>query len=322
MPVPPPTPRISLVVPTWNGVAHLRALLPALAAQSERDFELIVVDNASGDGTLAWLRANPWVRVVAVAENTGFSGAINRGVLAARAELVLFLNNDMVPRRDFLAQLLDAADRHPEAGSLACRVLQSGRAGVIDSAGDGLCPSGRSRAIGRGQPDGPGFDDPRAVFAGTGGAVVYRAQALRDIGPLDRDFFLYLEDTDLAMRARLAGWSCRYVPTAVTEHVGGASLSGREDVRARYCLRNYLWFLLKSYPGALIVRFAPEVATEVARELSFAFTATRTRHGGATALSLVLRALSQALWLAPKMLFKRASLRRRAELHDLERAIG
>ena len=118
---------------------------------------------------------------------------------------------------------------------------------------------------------------------------MYRRSVLAEVGGFDDAFFLYIEDTDVAMRAQLLGYPCLYVPDAVTLHIGGGSLKGREDVRARYCLRNYLLFLLKDWPREWLWRDRSEILRGILREALFAFAATRVRHGGARAAFALIK---------------------------------
>jgi len=310
-----------VVIPNWNGAPHLGPLLEALRNQTLDPFETIVIDNASSDGSRERLAATS-VQLLCEEVNTGFARAVNRGVRAATTEFVMLLNNDMFPEPSFLAELLGAADERPESASFAAKVVFRDRPSIIDSTGDRLLRSGRARGIGRDQPDGACFDEARWVFGATAGAALWRRQVYLDLGGLDGDFFAYVEDTDLSLRAQLAGWRCRYVPTAVARHVGSASLSDQEDVRAQLCLRNYVFFLSKVYPGHLLLRNSPNIVVALVREVAFAFRATRARHGAARASAATASSVAQAVIALPRMLAKRRTIARRAAPPTIEELNG
>jgi len=212
-------PRLSVIIPNWNGLALMRACLDSLRGQTYRDFEVIVVDNGSTDGSVAALEQEyPDVRVLALSVNGGYSGGCNRGIEVARGELLVMLNNDTEADARWLEALVDAMDRHPEAGSAASRLM------IYDK------PE---------EPYGPPYDQERYVFGGCGGAVAYRREMLDEIGTFEEAFFMYYEDIDINWRAQLAGWKCVYVPQAIVYH--HLSATGGGALASYYVGRNLLW---------------------------------------------------------------------------------
>jgi GT2 family glycosyltransferase len=240
--------RVSVIIPTWNGRELLMHALRSLAAQTFTDFETIVVDNASADGTSHAVRTEfPRVRVLALPENRGFAAAVNAGIRAASGETVVLLNNDTEAEPQWLGALVGALDDHPDAGSAMSKMLDDRDRGVIDSAGIrlGLFASN----IGEGEVDSDAFARPMWVFGPCAGAGAYRRAALATTGLFDESFFAYMEDVDLAARLQLAGFRCLYVPAAVVYHRGSATARRVPDLRFRLLMRNSIIVFLRYAPA-------------------------------------------------------------------------
>ena len=159
-----PSPRVSVVIPTWNQGVLLAAALRSLRAQTFADFEIVVVDNGSSDGTVAMLADQfPEVRLVAFAENRGFAAATNAGLRAALGDILVCLNNDVECDARWLASLVSALDRLPDVGSVASKMMDVKRPGIIDAAGDAM--SLRAWNIGHGEPDRPEFNVGREILS-------------------------------------------------------------------------------------------------------------------------------------------------------------
>lgn len=250
------SPRVSVVIPTWNGADVLEQALRSLAAQTFSDFETIVVDNGSTDRTAAMLATSfPAVRRIPLERNLGFAVATNRGIAAARGAVVVCMNNDVVAEPEWVAALVAALDAHPEAGSVASRMLDGRRPGVIDAAGDTM--SLVAWNAGRGEPDGPRFAVGREVLSACAGAAAYRREVFERVGPFDETFFAWFEDVDLGIRAQLAGFSCWYEPAAVVRHLGSATAARVSDTKAYYTARNALLVFFKTMPLRRLVPWAP-----------------------------------------------------------------
>lgn len=249
-------PRVTVVIPTWDGAPLLREALRTLRAQTFLDFEVIAVDNGSTDDTMAMLRdAFPYVRAVALARNEGFAAAVNAGISAARGEIIVLMNNDVEATAGWLAALVDAFDRHPEVGACASKMLSWEEPGVIDSAGDRLGLFATS--IGHGALDGPEYDEPCYVFSACAGAAAYRLTVLEQVGSFDERFFAYLEDVDIGARIQLAGWRCLYVPEAVVYHRGSATARRMPTMKTTLLMRNSLFIFFQYMPLSTLIVWGP-----------------------------------------------------------------
>jgi len=237
--------RVAVVVPNWNGRAHLGATLDALRAQSRRPDEVVVVDNASTDDSVDFVVLNyPDVQVVRLPVNTGFAGAANAGWRATSAELVAVLNNDARPAADWLERLLSQPD---DAQVWAWGSVLVSPTGVVESAGDHYDSRGYAYKLGRGLAVDVLPVSPYDVVAPPGAAPLIRRSVLDELGGYCERFFLYYEDVDLALRALLTGRRAVMVPTALVEHDLGRSSAGSTKPWF-YVGRNSLWCAVRCLP--------------------------------------------------------------------------
>jgi hypothetical protein len=274
---------ITVVIPTYDGRDLLRACLDSLRAQTAGGFVVLVVDDASSDGTAAMLASDyPEVRCIRREINGGFARAANDGIRAVRTEWAFLLNNDMTLDPDAMARL-HAAARQGDAHLLAPLVLWRDDPGRVYSAGDRILPGGRPEAIGHGDPRAT-MTPPERIFGVSGGAAMLHCDMLRETGPFDETFDAYFEDADLCFRARLAGYEARLVPEAVAYHVGSGSLGGRHAWRARQCARNHALLLVKNYPRDALDRLGFLILREHLHQLRRVFGVTRSESGTASAV--------------------------------------
>lgn len=251
------SPEISVVIVTWNGRQYLHACLEAVAAQREVDAEIIVVDNASADGTAEYVRARfPGVRIVALPENRGFAGGNNAGARAARGTFVAFLNNDTVPETGWLRALRNGIDTAAGFVLATSRIVYMHDASIIDSAGDGLFRWGGAFKRHHGAPAHTAATSGE-VFGICGAACLVSKAVFDELGGFDEDFFASHEDVDLSYRARLRGYRCRYVADAIVRHHGSATLGRGSSLAVFHGQRNLEWMYLKNTPGWLLVRTLP-----------------------------------------------------------------
>ena len=312
-------PRISVVIPSWNGTALLDVVLPSLERQRYRDFETVVVDNGSSDGTIEHLAARwPGVRAVALPTNVGFAAGVNRGIEHSQGRFIALVNNDMELHPDFLGALVAALESAPTAAASTAKMLDFHDRSRLDGAGDLLRWSSVAMPRGRGEPDLGQYDRAEEVFSACGGAALYRRSALEVVGPFDEHFFAQHEDVDWGFRARLLGFGCVYVPEAVAYHMGSASTRrpGRPDPWFwGLSPRNGIWMWLKNYPADCLLRYGHLLVLHQFAALYFA-----AREGMATAH---IAALGRALRGLPRVLRQRREIQsqRRVGRRDLERIV-
>jgi GT2 family glycosyltransferase len=305
-------PRVTVVIPNWNGERFLRPCLGSLRDQTFRNFETIVVDNGSVDDSITFLEEHfPEVDVVSLGENRGIAAAFNAGIEASTAECVALLNNDTEQDPGWLEALVRAAEDHPEAGFFASKLVDFHDRGVLDGAGDAMRLSGFPYRLGHGERDSGRFDRPGYVFGACAAAALYRRDMLDEVGHFDEDFVSYCEDGDLSFRAQLAGYRCFYVPGAVVYHMGSASSGGKRSPTAiRLGSRNSFSLLVKNLPLSAVPCVLPFFAAgQLGRLVTAAVTGSLQAH---------LEGLAGAWRHLPLMLGKRAEIQKRKKLSDAE----
>lgn len=251
-------PCVSVIILTWNGRHYLDDCLNALKAQSFHDFETILVDNGSTDGTCAYVRrAFPWVRLLELPANIGFAGGNNRGLREAAGDFIVTLNNDTRVEPGFLEQLMKAVGSDPKTGMVAAKMLNFFQTDRIDSLGIYPTTAGVGSNRGIGETDTGRYDQQTDIFGPCAGAALYRRSMLDETGFFDADFFAYYEDLDLAWRARLAGWKAVTAPKALVYHVHSATAGRMSNFTVYQTHRNKWYVIIKNWPFSLIIRNLP-----------------------------------------------------------------
>lgn len=241
-------PLVSVVIPTLHPQRWLPACLASLAAQTFRDFEVIIIDNSGGDARpfVAEAIGIP-VRVLVNETNTGVTATFNQGILASQAPFVALLNDDTTVAPGWLEALLEAMQR-PEIGSCASLMVYDERPEIVQSAGIAIDRAAIAwdRLGGRPVTE---AQQPREIFGASGGAALYRRALFDEIGLFDARFFAYLEDVDLAWRAQRAGWRCQFVPAAYVRHKTSATSVPNSPFKNRLLGRNKIWLAAKNAPA-------------------------------------------------------------------------
>lgn len=311
-------PSVSIIIVTWNSGAHLPRCLAALAAQTFSDFEIIIVDNGSTDGSVEALPERfPSLafQIQRNETNLGFAAANNAGARLASAPWLALLNADAFPEPDWLERLLAAAQEHPGFLSFASRQLQDLDPHLLDGEGDVYHVSGLAWRRGYNRSALPG-GAPVPVFSACAAAALYHRQTFLEAGGFDEEYFSYFEDVDLGFRFQLAGVRTLYVPGAVVRHVGSASTGKRSGFAVHYGLRNLIWTFYKDMPSPMLWRYLPAHLLQAAA----LFTVYVLRGSGGPAL----RGLWEAALGLPAVLRKRARVQagRKADWRDLRAAMA
>lgn len=251
---------VDIIIPNLNGKKFLETCLASIPGSFFSAGRVIVVDNGSTDGSVAYLNEHyPLVEIVAFSENQGFSPAVNAGIRAGQSPLVFLLNNDTELEKGCLEALVEAAGTHEEA-FFSPKMLSYDNRQVLDGAGDGYLRGGAGYRLGTMEQDTGDYDTSRRVFGACAGAVLYRREMLNEIELFDEDFFAYLEDVDLNLRANRSGFFCRYIPEARVYHIGSATTGSKINATTvRLSTRNSLYILGKHYSAGLFLACFPAI---------------------------------------------------------------
>lgn len=304
--------RISVVVLNFNGKHYLHDCLSSLALQTCGDYEVIVVDNGSYDGSMDYLRSNfPWVRVIRNEENLGFAEGTNSGIRVARGDLILTLNNDTKVDKNFIKHLTKPMFAHADVGMCASKMLLPD--GKINSTGICISRSGAAWDRGMFDPDSGQYNQQEEIFGPCAGAALYRKKMLDEIGLFDEDFFLYMEDVDLAFRGRLAGWKCVYVPEAKVYHHHGGTAGFESDLSVYYGNRNIIWYTIKDFPPGLLLTSLPFILARSLAVIPYYILRGQGR--------VILKSKLDALRGVPGMLRKRSRIVRKTPEYKIAKFI-
>jgi GT2 family glycosyltransferase len=296
-------PLVSVVVLNWNGLRLLKDCFSSIFSQDFTDYEVILVDNGSTDGSQDYIKkAFPKVRLIRNPENLGFAKANNQGMRAAAGKYIICLNNDIKLDRTFISELVKTADKDRRTGMVAPKMVYFDT-DQIDTLGVMLYSSGLSWDV---------KDEGQAgrIVAPCGGAVLYRKEMLEDIrlegDYFDSDFFIYCEDLDLGLRALSRGWKCAYSPNAVVHHLHSATMREKKDMTIRLTHRNNIWVLVKNLPTLTIAKKLPWIL--LAQLMAIVVYIPKGKAG------LVLRSKIEALASLRKFLVKRKRIQQRRRI--------
>ena len=251
--------RATVVIPNWNGMRWLPKCIGALERQTVSCFEILVVENASTDGSLAWLQEHG-VPYLKNERNLGFAGGVNAGIRAVKTPYVILLNNDTEAEPGFVEALLDAIEKDRKLFAVSAMMLRVQDDSMIDDAGDSMTLPGWAFQRGTEEPRSR-YEQGCEVFSACAGAAIYRMEYLEKTGLFDETHFAYLEDLDLCWRARLMGYRNRYCPEARVKHYGSATSGSKYNAfKVRLTSRNHIWLMYKNQPDFLLILHSPWIA--------------------------------------------------------------
>jgi len=250
---------INVIIPNYNRKDLLESCLDSLRAQTYREFEVVVVDNSSTDGSAEMVGAKfPEARVVRLPVNRGFSGAVNVGIRASSGELVALINNDADADPAWLAELYKAASANPEAGFFASKMLFYDHRDIIDTVADGFTVAGFGYKRGWGEKDAGLYDGLTYVFGACGGGAMYRREMLEKLKVgeeyFDEDYFAFGEDVDISFRAQSQGYKCLAVPAARVYHRVRATAGVSSTMPIYLGNRNSMSTVFKNFPRPVLFK--------------------------------------------------------------------
>lgn len=310
------SPLFSVIVLNWNGADILTRCLDALTEQTFTDYEVMVVDNASTDGSVDGLEEKwPGVQVVHNPSNLGFAAGNNRGAQVANGHWLAFLNNDAFPQPGWLEALAEAIQRRPFDSFFASLLVKEDNPAIIQDAGDVMHASGYAWPSGSGQPAASLSDELIEVFSACAAAVVYERGAFIAAGGFDEMYGSHLEDVDLGFRLRLAGARGWLAPRAVVAHIQSASYGFESDRTVYQVQRNVIWLFFADMPGRLLWKY---LLLHLLTGLGMLIHYARQRQ-----LGPALRARIDGVCGLPAVLRKRKQVQatRRVPACDIDRAL-
>lgn len=248
----------TVVIPNYNGMKYIEACLNSLYAGSIQDFELIIVDNASTDGSYELIQDRfPQVTLIRNEKNEGFSAAVNQGIEHSKTPYVILLNNDTEVAPDFIQELEAVMDADESLFSASAKMIALHDKTKIDDAGDFYCALGWAFAWGKGKNP-QQFEQDYDIFASCAGAAIYRRSCFEQVGLFDVNHFAYLEDIDIGYRAKLYGYRNRFASKAVVFHAGSATSGSRyNSFKTKLASRNSVYLIYKNMPLWQIVLNSP-----------------------------------------------------------------
>ncbi|MBN1591806.1 MAG: glycosyltransferase family 2 protein [Candidatus Coatesbacteria bacterium] len=255
------TPLVSVIIANWNGKTHLEKCLSSIGAQSHPNIETILIDNASSDGSVDYVRKEfPSVHIIENEINRGFCGANNQGIAAAKGEFVFLLNNDTAIAPDCISEMLAVLEKEDDS-SLGCfpKVVFYSDPHLINSLGTQWHKKCHWRDARVGRIDLGQFKESERVFGSIFPAVLLRRDAFERIGMFDETMFSYCEDFDVCYRANMLGYQFVTAPNAVVRHKyrSTAASAFRERWQHYFFMRNYLYVFLKNYSLKSLIRHFP-----------------------------------------------------------------
>jgi GT2 family glycosyltransferase len=246
-------PKVTVIIPNYNGESLLPVSLRSLRKQEFGDFSLLVVDNGSVDRSIEVIKEiYPECRVIELNRNYGFSYAVNRGIESSNSEYVALLNNDVEVAPNWLGEMVKALEAHRDAALCNPKVLRYHERNRINVLGIRYNRNSEVEIIGAGKEDKNEITEVKYIFGVNAGASLYRKEMFEDIGLFDELFFASFEDVDLSFRAQLAGYKAIYVPGARAYHMVGATIKRKRYFQTYLNSRNSLICFLKNMPYELL----------------------------------------------------------------------
>lgn len=303
--------KVFVVIPNWNGADLISECLESLREQTQAA-EIVVIDNGSTDDSVYIIEEQfPEVTLIKLHKNTGFAGGVNIGIKYAidnGADAVALFNNDADADKNWLKKLVSTM-KSSGAGIVSCKLMRDDKK-HFDSTGDFYSVSGIAFPRGRNQVDTGQYDKVEEVFGASGGASLYSATMLKEIGLFDERFFAYFEDVDISFRARLAGWKVFYQPEAIAYHHVGATSSKLGNFTRYHSIKNFLMLYTKNMPARLYWKYLPHFL--------YQFLRTTARSVLDLKPHIWLKSVGAFLIFLPDLLWERRQIQRNRRLPSSE----
>jgi GT2 family glycosyltransferase len=240
---------ISIIIPNYNGESYIKQCMDSVYNQTCKEFEIIVVDNASKDNSIKIIQDNfKNVKIIDNKNNLGFSVAVNQGIIEAKGEYIVLLNNDTEVHEYWLNNLVKCIENDEKVFSCCSKMIRYLERDKIDDTGDEYNLLGWAYKRGDGESIDK-YNKNQSVFSSCGGAAIYRKRVFDEIGYFDENFFAYMEDVDISYRAKIHGYKNIYCSDAVVYHIGSATSGSKyNSFKIKLAARNNLYVVYKNMP--------------------------------------------------------------------------
>jgi len=318
------TPRVSIIILNWNGMEDTIECLDSLKKITYPNYEVIVVDNGFEGNEADFLeeKYKSYIGLIINKENLGFAEgnnvAIREIIKTKTSDYILTLNNDITVEPDFLAELIKATQRHPEAGSIQCKMVWAQDKSLIDNAGLKFFKPGLVFDRGRFKPV-ENYNREEEILGCCAGACLYKREALEDIriddDYFDKDFFCSYEDMDLALRLQWMGWKSWYCPKAIVYHQKGAATGLGSSFIIFHNRRNQIWVGIKNFPFCFLLKNLPGLLLSDIIQIGLDFL--RKRPIGTIIIGM--KGKFDGYFSSGKMLRKRKKIPKRVSFSEIEK---
>ncbi len=306
---------VSFVIPTYNGKSFIDTCIQSIKKQTYTNYEIIVIDDASSDESVDYLRST-WhdIHVIQLQKNSGFCHAVNTGITSSSGKYVALINNDIELDPDWLSSMVSALQSQKNAFSISSKILNFHERDKIDDAGDIYTREGRAFKRGYGQ-NSTHYIDRGEVFSSSGAASLFNADILKNVGLFDESFTAYLDDVDIGFRARLMGYINYFEPNAIAYHMGSMSYKKRSVFMGSLVLKNNTAVVIKNMPCKLMVWFFPWLIMGHLKTVKYVFSISG--FGG------IMRGYGMLIKMLPNLLVSRIHIqnRRIVSTHSLKNMI-
>jgi GT2 family glycosyltransferase len=306
-------PRVSIIIPNYNGKKHLQECFKSLEMMEYDNYEIILVDNASNDGSVEFAqRIFPEIVILPLEKNYGFAEACNLGVGKAKGDYIAFLNNDTRVDTRWLKELVLAVQKYGESNVYSSKVLFYDSPHAINTIGGIITPMGSGLDINFGKEDVDEYNQVRFVGSPSGCSMLLKKSIFLEMGGFDKDYFAYLEDVDFGWRCWLKGYKTYYIPQSIVYHKYG-STGGKIDTPFRVfnVQKNRLFNILKNFSiPNLVTGFIVSVIFDLVRIVTFLL------HRDFSLISAVLKGNYTFLLGIPETMPKRKYIQENRKISD------
>ncbi len=251
--------KVSIIIVNWNGIFHLRKCLPGLNKINYPNFEIIVVDNASTDGSIEYIKKNyPKIKIIVNKKNLGFAGGNNVGYKKTTGDYILFLNNDTTVTNNFVTKLVNKIGEDSRYAGVQAKILSMDNNNRLDSVGAFLTNTGFLYHYGYYQLNKKSYDKIKLLYTAKGACMLFRRAVIESVGLFDGDFFAYFEETDFCHRVWLAGYTIGYAPEAIIYHkIGGTSNNMNNAFIQFHSFKNRINSYIKNLGPIELIKILP-----------------------------------------------------------------